>query len=282
MRLATAFAYLLPQRTLCVLVRHATRWRWRPWKDLLIRSVVRRYGVDLSEAETPDANAYPHFDAFFTRALRPGARPLDAAEDAIVCPADGRISQAGPVSAGHIIQAKGRRYTVAELLGDAAAAQRFVAGTAINVYLSPRDYHRVHMPCAGRLVETVHIPGRLFSVAPAMVEDVDRLFARNERLVCHFIGPDGPFVVVMVGALLVSGISTAWDGTVVPPYARRITRRRHDGPALQRGAEMARFHMGSTVIVLLPSGQADLDGPAAPGQAVRMGQRVARWQPRGT
>ncbi len=282
MRLATVFAYLLPQRMLCVLVRGATRWRWRPWKDLLIRSVVSRYGVDLSEAETPDTGAFPHFDAFFTRALRPGARPLDAAEDAIVCPADGRISQAGPVSAGHIVQAKGRRYTVAELLGDAAAAQRFAAGTAINVYLSPRDYHRVHMPFTGRLVETLHVPGRLFSVAPAMVEDIDRLFARNERLVCHFAGSHGPFVVVMVGALLVSGISTAWDGTVVPPYARQITRRRHDGPVLQRGAEMARFHMGSTVIVLLPSGQADLDGPATPGQAMRMGQRIARWQPHGT
>ena len=276
MKAGVAFSHLLPQHALSALVRTAARWRWRPWKHFLIRRVVRAYGVDLDEAAQPDADAYAHFDAFFTRALKPGARPLDPAADALLCPADGRISQAGAITAGRIVQAKGRDYSVAELLGDATAAGRYVEGSFVNVYLSPRDYHRVHMPCAGSLLETVHIPGRLFSVAPAAVAGVDRLFARNERLVCHFEGARGPFVVVMVGALLVSGISTAWDASVVPPYARRIRRRRHAGPQLAAGAEMAQFHMGSTVIVLFPGGGATLDAELRPEHTVRMGQRLGR------
>ena len=276
MKAGVAFSHLLPQHALSALVRAAARWRWRPWKHFLIRRVVRAYGVDLDEAEQPDADAYAHFDAFFTRALKPGARPLDPAADALLCPADGRISQAGAITAGRIVQAKGRDYSAAELLGDATAARCYDAGSFVNVYLSPRDYHRVHMPCAGSLQETMHIPGRLFSVAPAAVAGVDRLFARNERLVCHFDGARGPFVVVMVGALLVSGISTAWDASVVPPYARRIRRRRHAGPQLAAGAEMAQFHMGSTVIVLFPGGGATLDAELRPEHTVRMGQRLGR------
>ena len=276
MKAGVAFSHLLPQHALSALVRTAARWRWQPWKHFLIRRVVRAYGVDLDEAAQPDADAYAHFDAFFTRALKPGARPLDPAADALLCPADGRISQAGAITAGRIVQAKGRDYSAAELLGDATAARCYDAGSFVNVYLSPRDYHRVHMPCAGSLQETMHIPGRLFSVAPAAVAGVDRLFARNERLVCHFEGARGPFVVVMVGALLVSGISTAWDASVVPPYARRIRRRRHAGPQLAAGAEMAQFHMGSTVIVLFPGGGATLDAELRPEHTVRMGQRLGR------
>ncbi len=274
MRFSVALSHVLPQHTLSALVRAATRWRWRPWKDWLIRHVVRRYAVDLSAAEDPDPTHYAHFDAFFTRALKPGARPLDDDARSLLSPADGRISQAGTIRDGRIVQAKGRDYSVAELLGDAAATERYAHGSFVNVYLSPRDYHRVHMPCVGRLLETLHIPGRLFSVSPAAVAGVDRLFARNERLICHFDGAQGPFVVVMVGALLVSGISTAWAGTVVPPYAHVPQRVRHAGPQLAAGAEMARFHMGSTVIVLLPAGAATLQAGLEAGLAVRMGQRL--------
>ena len=281
MRFTVALSHVLPQHTLSALVRAATRWRWRPWKNWLIQRVVRSYAVDLSEAENPDPTQYAHFDAFFTRALRPGARPLDGDPRSLLCPADGRISQSGAIRDGRIVQAKGRDYSVAELLGDGAAAQRYAQGSFVNVYLSPRDYHRVHMPCAGRLVETQHIPGRLFSVAPAAVAGVDRLFARNERLVCHFDGVHGPFVVVMVGALLVSGISTVWAGTVVPPYAHAPQRARHAGPQLAAGAEMARFHMGSTVIVLLPAGAATLRIGLVAELAVRMGERLGTLSSQG-
>lgn len=274
MRFSITLSHVLPQHALSALVRVATRWRWRPWKNWLIRRVVRSYGVDMAEAENPDPASYAHFDAFFTRALKPGARPLDADPRSLLCPADGRISHAGAVRDGRIVQAKGRDYSVAELLGDAAATQRYAQGSFVNVYLSPRDYHRVHMPCAGRLVETLHIPGRLFSVAPAAVAGVDRLFARNERLVCHFDSAHGPFVVIMVGALLVSGISTVWAGNVVPPYAHIPQRVRQAGPQLPAGAEMARFHMGSTVIVLLPAGAATLRVELVPELAVRTGQRL--------
>jgi phosphatidylserine decarboxylase len=193
----------------------------------------------------------------------------------LLSPADGRISQAGAIVDGRIFQAKGQEYTAAELLGDDAAAAPYRNGQFITVYLSPRDYHRVHMPLAGRLKETVHVPGRIFSVAPFAVEAIPRLFARNERLVCHFEGTRGPFVVVMVGAILVSSVATVWDGLVIPPYASAIRRKSFDDQniTLERFAEMARFNMGSTVIVLLPAGMATLDA-LQPQQSVQVGQRL--------
>ena len=277
MRLAS-LQTLLPHRALSAIVRRATRWTCAPWKTLLIRQAVTRYHVDLSEAAEPDPAAYPHFDAFFTRALKHGARPLDPDPSALLCPADGRISQAGHIDAGRLLQAKGRHYTAAELLADTAAAGAYRAGAFVTVYLSPRDYHRVHMPLDGALLETVHVPGRLFSVAPSAVAAIPRLFARNERLVCHFEGPCGPFAVVMVGALLVSGVETVWGGMQIPPYARRIVRRdwRGHGICLSRGAEMARFHMGSTVILLLPAGAAVLAGDLGPERAVQVGTGIGR------
>lgn len=275
MQASTLLQYLVPQKTLSHVVRAATRWTWRPWKDFLIGRVVRAYRVNMAEAAQSDPRAYPSFNAFFTRALREGVRRVEGDAGSIACPADGRISQIGRIENGRILQAKGRTYSVAELLADEAAAEIYRNGSFATIYLSPRDYHRVHMPLDGELVETVHVPGRLFSVAPGPVAQIPNLFARNERLVCHFQGAHGPFVVAMVGAMLVSGITTAWDGPAVPPYVRGIVRRdwRGRGIRLARFAEMARFEMGSTVIMLLPAGRLDPDlGAEAP---VRVGQRLA-------
>ena len=276
MRPAVALQYLLPHRFLSRLVHWGTRWTWKPWKNLLIRRVVASYDVDLGEAETADFAAYPNFNAFFTRALKAGARPPDPDPDAILSPADGRISQAGAIDHGRIFQAKGFDFGTGELLADDARAAPFHDGSFVTVYLSPRDYHRVHMPLAGELVETVHVPGRLFSVAPGPVEGIPRLFARNERLVCHFESALGPFAVVMVGAMLVSGVATVWNGIEIPPYATEILRRdwRGRGIWLKRGAEMARFEMGSTVIVLLPARLGRFAATLSPEQAVRMGQKI--------
>jgi phosphatidylserine decarboxylase len=270
--------YLLPHRALSRVVYWATRWTFAPWKNWLISTIVRNYQVNMAEAAQPDPMAYQHFNAFFTRKLRADARRADADPAALLSPADGRISQAGPIVDGRIFQAKGQEYTAAELLGgDEAAAAPYRNGRFVTVYLSPRDYHRVHMPLAGRLKETVHVPGRIFSVAPFAVEAIPRLFARNERLVCHFEGEHGPFVVVMVGAILVSSVATVWDGLVIPPYASAIRRKSFQGQniALARFAEMARFNMGSTVILLLPEGMATLDA-LQPQQAVQVGQRLGR------
>ncbi|MCK9539176.1 archaetidylserine decarboxylase [Dokdonella sp.] len=276
MRAALLFQYVLPHRLLSRLVRWATRWTFAPWKNFLIGRIVKAYDVNLAEAATADRAAWPHFNAFFTRALKPGARPLPERRDAIACPADGRISQCGAIQAGRILQAKGQTFSVAELLTDEAMADPYADGQFLTVYLSPRDYHRVHMPLAGALVETVHVPGRLFSVAPFAVAGVPRLFARNERLVCHFQGEDGPFAVVLVGAMLVSGIETVWSGVEVPPYASRIIRRDWRGQAirLDRGEELGRFNMGSTAIVLLPATVGRFDPTLAAEQAVRMGQVI--------
>ena len=267
--------YALPHRLLSRVVHWATRRTWRPWKDFLISQITRRYRVDMAEAAEPDISTYEHFNAFFTRALASGARPLDGDPKAVLCPADGRVSQAGPIRAGRIFQAKGQDYSAAELLGDEAAARPYLDGQFVTVYLSPRDYHRVHMPLAGTLTRSLHVPGRLFSVAPFAVEAIPRLFARNERLVCHFEGEHGPFAVVLVGAMLVSSVSTVWDGLEIPPYANHPRGKdlRGRGIHLGRGAEMGRFNMGSTVIVLLPPGGPRLDALAAE-QAVRMGQRL--------
>ena len=278
MRPTLALQYLLPHRALSRIVYWATRWTWTPWKNFLIASVVKNYAVDMGDAVQPDPHAYASFNAFFTRALKPGARTAPADPRAVACPADGKISQAGAIvtndaGSARIFQAKGFDFSVAELLGDEIEAQKYTNGQFATVYLSPRDYHRVHMPLAGTLRETVHIPGRLFSVAPFTVEGVPRLFARNERLVCHFDGEHGPFAVVMVGAMLVSSVETVWGGLEIPPYASTITHTnwREKHIRLERFAEMGRFNMGSTVILLLPPAHAAKLVVAA-GESVRVGQ----------
>jgi phosphatidylserine decarboxylase len=286
---AVILQYVLPHRALSRIVYWATRWTFAPWKDFLIATVIRNYNVDMSEALEPDPRAYASFNAFFTRALKAGARSAPSEPGAIACPADGKVSQLGAIVANaageaRIFQAKGFDFSAAELLGDEAAALPYANGSFATIYLSPRDYHRVHMPLAGTLRETVHVPGRLFSVAPFTVDAVPHLFARNERLVCHFdgIGSDGgggPFAVVMVGAMLVSSVETVWSGLEIPPYASVIARRswREKQIRLERGAEMARFNMGSTVIVL-SAAPLDFAEGVGTGAAVRVGQVLA--QPR--
>jgi phosphatidylserine decarboxylase len=275
MRPAVALQYLLPHRLLSGLAYRVARVRARWFKDWLIGLVIRRFGVDMGEAAQPDPRAYEHFNAFFTRALKPGARTPDPDPRTLLMPADGRVHQVGPIREGRMLQAKGQWFSAAELIGDEALAAPFADGDFANIYLSPRDYHRVHMPLAGRLRETLHVPGRLFSVAPWAVEAIPRLFARNERLVCLFDTAHGPMAVVMVGAILVSGVQTVWGGEEIPAYASRIQRRDRRDLALEldRFAEMARFNYGSTVIVLWPPGVVSLES-LQPGQSVRLGQRL--------
>jgi phosphatidylserine decarboxylase len=278
MSLVTALTYVLPHRLLSSMAR-SLAYSDSPWlKQWLIDTVTRKFGVNLAEAAEPDPTAYPTFNAFFTRALKPGARVADADPRSLLMPADGRISQCGPIEDGRIFQAKGQSFTAAELLGDDEAAEPFNNGLFATVYLSPKDYHRVHMPWGGKLRETVHVPGRLFSVGPAAVQNVPRLFARNERLVCHFDTDFGPMAMVMVGALLVSGVETVWSGVEIPRYGDTVTVKDYRGAdiTLERFAEMARFNYGSTVIVLLPPGVAALD-PALKGESpVQLGEVLAR------
>jgi phosphatidylserine decarboxylase len=280
MRLFIWLQYLLPHRLLSRLALWAARWRFGPWKNLLIGQAVKRFHVDMAEAAQPDPRAYPHFNAFFTRALKAEARVADPDPAALLCPADGTVSQAGVIRDGRIFQAKGLDYSAAELLGDTEAARTFDGGVFATIYLSPRDYHRVHLPLAGTLIRTIHVPGRLFSVNAATAASVPRLFARNERLVCLFDAGVGPLAMVMVGAMLVSGVETVWDGVAIPPYASRIGMRDWRGSQppihLDRFAEMARFNYGSTVVMLLPPGVAELDPGLVAGTAVRVGQRVGR------
>ena len=277
MSFTTYLTYVLPHRLLSSAARKLAYSPSPRIKQWLIDTVTRKFGVDLGEAAQPDARSYPTFNAFFTRALKPGARVADPDPRALLMPADGRISQCGPIENGRIFQAKGHSFTAAELLGDAEAAKPFENGLFATVYLSPKDYHRVHMPWTGTLRETVHVPGRLFSVGTAAVATVPRLFARNERLICHFDTSFGPMASVMVGALLVSGVETVWSGVEIPRYGDAITRKdwRGKGITLERFAEMARFNYGSTVIVLLPPGVAELSPELGAEMPVRLGQALA-------
>ena len=274
--------YLLPQHLLSWLMQVATRLRWQPWKSWQIQWVIRRYGVNMSEALDPEPTHYTSFNSFFTRALKVGARPLADGANDILCPADGTVSQIGAIREGRIFQAKGRDFTAVELLGGSIArAAPFENGSFVTVYLSPRDYHRVHMPIAGTLREMVHVPGRLFSVAPHTTRAIPRLFARNERVVSIFDTEAGPMAVVLVGALFVASIETVWAGVVTPPRRREIGQWDYrDAPlALERGAELGRFNMGSTAIVLFGRGKVQWDSAAQAESAVRMGQRMGTLNP---
>ena len=273
----TALSHVLPHRLLSSLARRLAYSTNPAIKQRLIDAVIANFGVDMSEAADPDPQHYPSFNAFFTRALKPGARTPDADPRALLMPADGRISQLGKIEDGRIFQAKGQSFTVEELLGDAEAARPYRDGLFATVYLSPRDYHRVHMPWTGTLRDTMHVPGRLFSVGPNAVASVPRVFARNERLACHFDTDFGPMCQVMVGALLVSGVETVWGGVEIPPYGHGIRYRdyRNRAIAITRFSEMARFNYGSTVIVLLPPGVAEFASGLQAESPVRLGERLA-------
>jgi phosphatidylserine decarboxylase len=271
---------ILPHRILSRLVRQATRWQTSWWKNLLIRLFMRRFNVDLSAAEQEDPTAYPDFNAFFTRALKAAARPLPDNSAAIICPVDGRVSQAGTIHQDSILQAKGRCFSLTALLGgDAQRAATFSGGQFATLYLSPRDYHRIHMPVAARLLETVYIPGRLYSVAPHTTRAIPGLFARNERLVCMFDTASGPMAMVLVGAIFVSCMETVWSGVVNPHLLQRMQATRHDRPdmppvRLERGVEMGRFNMGSTVILLYGPNQVQWAESLVAGAPLRMGQTI--------
>lgn len=272
--------YLLPHHALSRLVGLFAEARFG--RVLFMRAFIRRYGVDMSEAANPNLHDFANFNAFFTRALRPGCRPLAEEAGAVLCPADGSISQLGDIDADALLQAKGHSYTVADLLGgDTSQAAAFRHGKFATVYLSPRDYHRVHLPVAATLVSTTYIPGRLFSVNHSTVARVPRLFARNERLVCLFDTALGPMAVVLVGAMIVAGIETVWGGQVCPGARagrlHTIDYREHAPPLrFEAGAEIGRFKLGSTAIVLFPQGAVELASTLQAGSPVRMGQLLAR------
>ncbi len=269
--------YLLPKRWLTRLAGRAAGARLGDLTHAAIRRFVARYGVDMSEAADPRIESYASFNDFFTRALKPGARPLAAAD--YLCPVDGAISQFGAIERDQIFQAKGHAYSTTALLGgDARLAAEFEHGQFATLYLSPRDYHRIHMPCAGRLRTMVHVPGDLFSVNPVTARGVAGLFARNERVVCAFDTARGPLALVLVGATIVGSMATAWHGVVNPPRPGRIRRWSYDEPRieLQRGEEMGRFLLGSTVVLLWPHGTLRFAPDWAPGGAVRMGQALGK------
>ncbi len=269
--------YLLPHHLLSRFMGLLTRSQNRFWKNLFIKWFVWHYRVDLSEAEQLDPGAYPSFNRFFTRALKSGVRPMPEDPAVIVSPADGVVSQFGAITDGEIIQAKGKTYGVAELLGgNVRQAEAFRGGRFATIYLSPRDYHRLHMPIAGRLEAMVHVPGRLFSVNAATTAVIPNLFARNERVIAFFETEAGPMALVLIGALFVASIETVWHGVVTPPKGQRIrTWRYQDGaPLLQRGEELGRFNMGSTIIVLFGEQRIEWGDHLSSGAAIRMGQPI--------
>jgi phosphatidylserine decarboxylase len=270
--------YALPHHLLSGMMMAATRIRLAAWKNWQIRWFVRRYGVDMSIAQVPTLDAYEEFNSFFTRALRPEARPVCELARSLVSPCDGHISQFGTVRHDALLQAKGQSYSLSRLLGgDDRLANEFEGGAYATIYLSPRDYHRVHMPLAGRLRRTVHVPGRLFSVNPRSVRSVPGLFARNERVVSIWDTDMGPLAMVLVGAVFVGSIEQVWCGAL-PPASRgapRVTDYGNGAVTLDKGEEMGRFNMGSTVILALGNPSLRWLDALAPGRAVRMGERLA-------
>ena len=274
-RLAVLPQYLLPKQALTAFAGAAASHAAGDLTTAAIRRFVARYGVNMDEAADPDIARYPTFNDFFTRALKPGARPL--ADAPWLCPVDGAISQFGTIAHDRILQAKGHDYTTTALVGgDAALAVRFEGGSFATLYLSPRDYHRIHMPCEGRLERMIHVPGALFSVNPTTARGVPGLFARNERVVCVFASKHGPFVLTLVGATIVGSMATVWHGVVNPPRPGLLREWRYrDGEVtLARGAEMGRFLLGSTVVLLFPKDTLRFNPEWSPGRAIRMGEAM--------
>ena len=252
-----------------------------PWTRGIIPWFIRKYGVDMSEAARPDPADYACFNDFFTRALCEGARPL--ADSPFVSPVDGTLIDCVKLDGDTLLQVKGHPYSARALVGgDAALVDRFDGGEAISIYLSPKDYHRIHMPCAGRLRRMIHVPGSLYSVNPATVAGVPGLFARNERVVCLFDSDFGPFVLTLVGAMVVGSMQTVWHGLINPPRTGKLREWRYDDQdiRLARGEEMGRFLLGSTVVMLFPKGALQARADWVPGRTVRMGEAMADALPR--
>ena len=276
-RLAVLPQYLLPKQALTALAGRMATARDGRLTTWLIQRFVRRYGVNMGEAANPDLTSYACFNDFFTRALKDGARPLADAD--LICPVDGAISQFGQIQGQQIFQAKGHYYSSTALLaGDAALAAQFDDGSFATLYLSPRDYHRIHMPCAGVLRRMIYVPGDLFSVNPATARHVPGLFARNERVLCVFESAHGPWVLVLVGATLVASMATVWHGVVNAERRTEVREWRYDEQAveLRQGQEMGRFLLGSTVLLLFPQGPLQFNPAWSPGRAIRMGEAMAR------
>lgn len=275
-RLSILFQHLLPKQFVTTLAGRFAGARGGAMTTRLIRWFVRRYKVDMSEAENPDIASYASFNDFFTRPLKIGARPLADAD--FVSPVDGAISQFGAIDDHHILQAKGHLYTITDLVGgDAALAAPFRHGSFANLYLSPRDYHRLHMPCDGRLVRMIHVPGALYSVNPVTARGVANLFARNERVVCMFESPEhGPFVMVLVGATVVGSMATPWHGVINAKRTGKLSQWDYADQdiTLAKGEEMGRFLLGSTVIMLFRQDNIVFNPDWAPDRPVRLGEMM--------
>ncbi|MEB0139234.1 MULTISPECIES: archaetidylserine decarboxylase [unclassified Undibacterium] len=276
-RLAVLPQYLLPKQALTIFAGKVANAKAGVLTSKLITWFIGRYRVNMAEAANPDIASYASFNEFFTRALRADARPL--AKSALVCPVDGAISQFGAIEQGQIFQAKGHQYSATALLGgDSAAAANYANGSFATIYLSPRDYHRIHMPCDGRLTRMVYVPGDLFSVNPTTARGVPGLFARNERVVCFFESDHGPFVLTLVGATIVGSMATVWHGIINPPRRKAVQEWHYRDQAivLKQGEEMGRFLLGSTVVLLFPAGAAQFDPAWQAEKSVVMGEAMAQ------
>jgi len=274
-RLAVLPQYLLPKQALTRLAGKLAGAKAGGLTTGVIRWFVGRYGVNMAEAANPDIASYASFNEFFTRPLREGARPLATTD--FICPVDGAISQFGAIERDQIFQAKGHSYSTAALVGgDRELAARFENGSFATLYLSPRDYHRIHMPCDGRLMRMIHVPGALFSVNPTTARGVPGLFARNERVVCVFDSPHGPFVLTLVGATIVGSMATVWHGVVNPPRPGHVREWNYAEQqiAFRQGDEMGRFLLGSTVVMLFPKGVVRFNPDWAPERAIRLGEAM--------
>jgi phosphatidylserine decarboxylase len=275
-RLAVLPQYLLPKGALTNFAGRVAGAKGGSKTTWLIRWFVAKYNVNMAEAANSDIASYHSFNEFFTRALKPEARPLAKAD--FLCPVDGRISQFGAIDDDQIFQAKGHRFSTTALVGgDAALAAKFRHGSFANLYLSPRDYHRIHMPCDGRLTRMIYVPGSLFSVSPTAARGIPGLFARNERVVCVFDTANGPFVLVLVGATIVGSMATVWHGVVNPPRHADVKEWTYDDQhiVLKKGEEMGRFLLGSTVVMLFPKGQLHFNDAWQPAGPVQLGETMA-------
>ena len=276
-KIYTWLQYLLPHRLLSRIVNWLMRVEWKPLKNFIIKRISKSYNVNMEEAASSDLNDYPHFNAFFTRKLKTAVRPINQDKNSIISPVDGAISQCGDIKQGRIFQAKGFDFSVEELLAcDKKTQDYYQNGQFATIYLSPKDYHRMHAPLDCEVTKTVHVPGRLFSVAKWTAESIPRLFARNERLVCYLETEFGKIAYVLVGAIMVSSMETVFNGLVTPPYAKQVHEvPLNDNTKLAKGDEVGRFNMGSTVILLFPPDMVQLNSDLVENKLVKLGEKIA-------